>query len=308
MSKENSQLIKQQVNLLMIKLNEIPNKYMQIMKTTQTSFLAEYSQTSKVVMNLLNKFYAMTELENNNKAQLNVSELKEKTNERERSVSRTFDTSDDSESYSHDKDGHERKEHESIVQTLHKLKKENAELKSAQESMWMALKCSNMKYSQIIHEKDDLLEQLREDKVMIKSLSTDQLMYKKQLKDQFNSEKQQFSNLLTYNEINTLKEWCGNKSFSLLSYVKQGDKDVVTSNDNKTTRLIKQSKGIICLMKNQHESIYGYFSKNVNEQIKQLNHWEIPKDCEFCFSLRNLFYKEPVILLKKDESGKIQQS
>ena len=90
--------------------------------------------------------------------------------------------------------------------------------------------------------------------------------------------------LLTLAEIEQLATWVGGRSFRLLG---AGDAPAVR---------VERGRGVVCLMLNQNSSVFGFFTR---AGVVGGSDWALPKDCELCFSMRSLFSKVPVVLLRK---------
>ncbi|KAL7719478.1 TLDc domain-containing protein [Entamoeba marina] len=273
------------LNILLGRLSELPQKYVENMRCAQDNFLQEFSSTTQIVSNLCTRIIAID-------AQQQKEYCCDKTTEQmpsqttssvKRTITPTDKSSDDVDDVKHTK-----------------LNKEISDLKSAQESMWVALQCSNTKYTSLLKELDTLQEEI-EDKNKLLQCCQQQLTSNQQyinmnqtlkLQQQNNqNQRKLFCNLLTLKEIQILQQWSNTQQFSLIYH----------GESNYKQQLIN-SKGIISLMKNQHDSIFGYFTCST---ITPTEKWELPKDCDFCFSLRSLFSKDPKILLRK-RNGKIE--
>ena len=207
-----------------------------------------------------------------------------------------------SETYSSDSEGpkrsYTRKKEKILKEEIEHLNKQITELKTAQESTWTALLCANKKYTELltlhdkmklIFAKEDFLYQksrvLLESNEEFKQFSDHNvLVYREQLR-----QIQPFCEMITFEEIEQIQEWTNAEEFQLIYHGTSLPK-----------KRLETKKGIIGLMRNNNYSVFGIFTRN---SIEPSDQW-LPPNCDFCFSLRSLFLKEPLKLLVT-KNGKV---
>ncbi|EKE42246.1 hypothetical protein ENUP19_0340G0060 [Entamoeba nuttalli] len=278
------------LHVLLSRLGDLPQKFIDNVRTVQDDFLQEFSSTTQVVVNLCAKIL-MTDVRKS-PARDPPLILKEKGSETYSSDSETIRKNKRKEKIAVENEHDEK---------VNKYQREINELKSAQESMWIALQLTNNKYTELLHSFDKtqiLLSQKNQMLNMCNSLLKDNQIYQTYLTSFDNkqnliaNENTPFCGLLTSNEIIQIKEWTQCKSFNLLYH------DVTLPKEP-----LYSQNGVISFMRNQHQSVFGFFTK---ASIQPTTHWQLLKDCDFCFSLRSLFSKEPLMLLCKKD-GKVKQ-
>ncbi|EDR27034.1 hypothetical protein EDI_246500 [Entamoeba dispar SAW760] len=279
------------LHVLLNRLGDLPQKFIDNVRTVQDDFLQEFSSTTQVVVNLCAKIL-MTDIRKPPTRDPPLA-LKEKGSETYSSDSETIRKSKRKEKNIVDSEHDEK---------INKCQREFYELKNAQEGMWIALLLTNNKYTELLHSFDKtqiLLSQKNQMLNMCNSLLKDNQIYQNYLTSFGNkqtltiNENIPFCGLLTSNEIIQVKEWTQCKSFSLLYH------DVTLPKEP-----LYSQNGVVSFMRNHQQSVFGFFTKA--SSIQPTTHWYLSKDYDFCFSLRSLFSKEPLMLLRKKD-GKVEQ-
>ncbi|ELP93332.1 hypothetical protein EIN_057170 [Entamoeba invadens IP1] len=269
------------LNLLLSSLGELPQRFIENVRVVQDDFMREFTTTTQIVVNLCSKIL--------------LSDFPRR-----------------SDTVSEKTDKHSRKQSESSETEAHKFHQsernkkdlEIKELKSAQESIWVALQCSNKSYTELLFNYDEMKETVESQNAVIsyceKVIGKNEEYRRVQKSVEEKSVKalvkrNVFGNVLTLFEISKIEEWTHTTHFELIY---KRDKNI------SSTIKVPKNTGVLCLVRNQHNSIFGFFTQS---DIVPTEKWQLPNNCDFCFSLRSLFSKSPTLLLSKKD-GKIEQS